>query len=174
MALIILPKKAKEILGFPGYYATPDGDIWSGPKKYSPGYNKLKPIKSESGYLQVNLYKEGVSYTRTFHRLILQTFVGPCPEGLECRHLDGNAKNNELKNLCWGTHIENVADTIKHGNTAWGERQGNSKLNTMQIHIIRYLLNFPKEFTQREIAKLFGIAWSTIWKIKHGRIRKHE
>ncbi len=33
------------------------------------------------------------------HRLICEAFHGPCPEGQECRHLDGDPSNNRPENL---------------------------------------------------------------------------
>jgi hypothetical protein len=49
------------------------------------------------------------------HRLVLETWRGPCPPGREARHLDGDASNNRLTNLRWGTHAENTWDVIRHG-----------------------------------------------------------
>lgn len=50
------------------------------------------------------------------HHIVLTTFVGPCPEGLECRHLDGVKTNCRLSNLAWGTVTENAEDRKKHRN----------------------------------------------------------
>lgn len=36
------------------------------------------------------------------HRLVLAAFVGPCPDGMEVRHLDGDPANNSLGNLAYG------------------------------------------------------------------------
>ncbi len=49
------------------------------------------------------------------HHLVLETFVGPRPEGYLARHLDGNPQNNKVKKLTWGTHKENYADAVRHG-----------------------------------------------------------
>lgn len=48
----------------------------------------------------------------------MAAFAGPCPEGLEVRHLDGDPANNRLTNLCYGTHSENVQDSLRHGTHA--------------------------------------------------------
>jgi hypothetical protein len=42
------------------------------------------------------------------HRLVLETFVGPPPDGYECDHIDRNPKNNRLENLRWVTHYDNM------------------------------------------------------------------
>jgi hypothetical protein len=63
--------------------------------------------------------------SRLVHQLVLETFVGPCPENQETRHLDGIPANNRLENLCWGTSQENNGlDKRRHGTLALGERHG--------------------------------------------------
>lgn len=49
------------------------------------------------------------------HRLVLMTFVGPCPEGMEACHLDGDVLNNGVENLRWDTHESNMGDKKEHG-----------------------------------------------------------
>jgi hypothetical protein len=44
------------------------------------------------------------------HTLILRTFVGPCPEGYRCVHLDGNSLNNHINNLAWKHPSEDMGD----------------------------------------------------------------
>lgn len=49
--------------------------------------------------------------------LILEAFVGLCPDGMECCHNDDDRSNNRLDNLRWDTHRENVKDGYKNGAT---------------------------------------------------------
>lgn len=50
------------------------------------------------------------------HTLVALAFLGPRPEGKpHIRHLDGNARNNHVSNLAYGTAAENVADSLQHG-----------------------------------------------------------
>lgn len=58
------------------------------------------------GYPRVRV--NGKNYT--VHRLVAAAFLGPCPEGMEVRHLDGNRLNNRADNLAYGTHRENILD----------------------------------------------------------------
>ncbi|TXH10486.1 MAG: hypothetical protein E6R04_05275 [Spirochaetes bacterium] len=70
------------------------------------------------GYRSVTLIRDAKLRTFTVHRLVLEAFVGPRPEGNECRHLDGNPSNNNLGNLAWGTPSENQRDSLAHGTHA--------------------------------------------------------
>lgn len=52
---------------------------------------------------------------RRVHNLMLEAFVGQPAPGQEVRHLDGDRTNNVLANLAYGTHVENMADQVRHG-----------------------------------------------------------
>lgn len=163
-----LPRGAKEIPDFPRYYATKSGDIWSGPKYGRPTYRKLNPGTGASGCLEVNLYVGKKRLHKKVHQLILKTFVGPRLRGLECRHLNGNPQDNRLNNLCWDTHANNMADTIKHKTSTRGEKNHHAKLNALQVRVIRHLLKF-KTLKHREIAQIFGVVRQTISSINCGK-----
>lgn len=47
--------------------------------------------------------------------LVLEAFVGLCPDGMECCHYDDNQTNNKLSNLRWDTHANNVRDGYRNG-----------------------------------------------------------
>lgn len=49
------------------------------------------------------------------HKLVLEAFVGPRPEGKEACHDNGNGMDNRLTNLRWDTHKANMADQFRHG-----------------------------------------------------------
>lgn len=74
---------------------------------------KLSP--DMAGYLCTTLNRPGMQMRPHVHRLVLETFVGPCPDGMECRHVDGNQMNNWLSNLKWGTSQENAEDRVRQG-----------------------------------------------------------
>ncbi|WP_248099523.1 HNH endonuclease signature motif containing protein [Corynebacterium kefirresidentii] len=48
------------------------------------------------------------------HRLVMAAFVGPCPDGMEVCHNDGNPANNYVGNLRYDTHQANYADMFIH------------------------------------------------------------
>lgn len=41
--------------------------------------------------------------------------MGPCPEGHQAAHLDGNKLNNHISNLAWVTPKENIRHNIVAG-----------------------------------------------------------
>lgn len=74
---------------------------------------KLQPDVHDA-YLTVNLSRDGTVKKYFVHRLVLLTFVGPCPEGMESRHLNGKPDDNRLHNLKWDTRIANARDKYEH------------------------------------------------------------
>lgn len=88
-------------------------------------------------YIAVHLYRQAKLKTYLIHRLVLEAFVGPCPEGMQSRHLDGNSKNNTVINLKWGSPLENHADKKRHGTTAIGESNNQAKLRESDVIEIR-------------------------------------
>lgn len=54
--------------------------------------------------------------------LVCTVFHGPRPDGLVCRHLDGDSTNNAADNLAWGTPSENTHDSVRHGTHPWARR----------------------------------------------------
>lgn len=71
-----------------------------------------KPTLGKRGYLCLlfpgnrNLY---------VHRLVGDAFLGPMPDGLQTRHLNGDHLDNRVENLRYGTASENREDQVRHG-----------------------------------------------------------
>lgn len=75
----------------------------------------LRPRVNTTGYLEVTLQRNGTRRHVGIHRLVLAAFVGPCPEGMEGCHGDGDKENNAVSNLRWDTRSANTYDKIRHG-----------------------------------------------------------
>ena len=75
----------------------------------------LLPGLTPKGYERVVLQGDGARSKQKVHRLVMLAFVGPCPEGLETRHRDGDKRRNHLANLLYGTSSENTFDAVRHG-----------------------------------------------------------
>lgn len=99
------------IPGYPKYEIDESGSVYN----IRTG-KRLKSSPNLHGYHKVNLYRKAKeSDTRYIHRLVSETFLGKCPEGLLVRHLDGNKDNNHVSNLAYGTHADNYEDAVRHG-----------------------------------------------------------
>ena len=175
----------RDIPGFIGYKAGSDGSISScwrhggrtagrnNPSCQGSAWRVLKPSRTNSyGHLHVTLVRDGKHYSCRVHRLILSAFVGECPEGCECRHLDGNPTNNAVENLCWGTRKENHADKKRHGTWQGGEQNGNSKLTESQVLALRAEYASGKA-THRKLALAFGLSRRTVAQIIHKEMWPH-
>mgnify|MGYP002795146306 CR=1 FL=1 len=67
-----------------------------------------KPNKY-SGYVNVNLSKNGVKTTYSIHRLVAEHFIGNPHNYKVVNHLDEDRANNIVQNLEWTTHAKNLA-----------------------------------------------------------------
>jgi hypothetical protein len=106
-----------------GYFASPDGTIWSAIGWRGSGFREMKTDMDSHGYPSVRL-KVGVGVRKRLkvHSLIATTFHGPkLSPDQEVRHLDGDRSNPAAANLAWGTRKENAADREAHGRTSRGE-----------------------------------------------------
>lgn len=74
-----------------------------------------RPKPHGRGYKQVVLWRGGRPSGFGIHRLVLEAFVGPAPEGMQGCHNDGNPGNNSLANLRWDTPSANQLDSVAHG-----------------------------------------------------------
>lgn len=156
---------------YPGYRVGDDGSVWSRHNnRYGLGqvWRRLKPIRfGKTNHRMVSL-RNGDKITQfQIHRLVLEAFVGPCPEGMECCHNDGDPTNNRLDNLRWDTRQANVEDSIKHGTKPKGERCSYAKLTAQQVGEIRQRLKEGE--TQARIAKEFMVSQALVSFVNSGK-----
>lgn len=99
--------------GYEGLYEVSDeGNVRSLRRATTSG-RILKLIRSR-GYCFVTLSRNGHERSQAVHVLVLAAFIGPRPDGMDIRHLDGNGENNRLDNLAYGTRSENMQDALRH------------------------------------------------------------
>jgi hypothetical protein len=113
----------------------------------------LKP-NMDDGYYYVSLSIPGPKlgqwkmYTRRIHRIIVEICHGPCPEGMECRHLNDDKTDNTPDNVCWGTHKQNTKDAVKNGKILKGENHGRSTITEVDVKEIRKRYKICKNQSQ--------------------------
>ena len=121
----------------------------------------------------VSVHKDGKQYTKFVHHLVLETFCGPRPEGMECCHGIGGPLDNSLKNLTWGTKIKNQRDDRRRDGTVLeGEKNPVSKLTSLQVEEI--VRQKSTGGTCSEIAKQFNVSKATVGAIIKKKIWKHK
>jgi hypothetical protein len=167
----------RDIPGYEGFYQVSDeGNVISlvrlTPDAIARGVRKAKQSlafgKNMQGRLQVTLCREGFTKRFQVHALVLLAFVGPCPEGMECRHGDGNHLNNFLYNLSWVTHEVNMQDKQHHGTEVQGEAHFAAKLTESEVREIR-----AANATNRSLASVYGVSQVAIHLIRARKTWKH-
>lgn len=146
--------------GYPGYLIGAHGAVMSLQKREA---RILSPIKmgNYDGYrLRDHSGRVRSAYR---HRLVAEAFHGPCPDGMECRHLDGDRANNDVSNLCWGTPVENNADKKVHGTTNAGERNGQARLTRADVEAMRRL-RADTGMPFHAVAEAFGVSTMTAYR----------
>jgi len=172
----------KDIYGYEGLYQVSDfGKVKSLDRIRCSGksYKEkiLKPWKSKYNdidkyRLGISLFKNGIRENFYIHQLVLNSFIGPCPKGMEICHNDGDGENNNLNNLRYDTRKNNHKDKIGHGTHLYGSKVPTSKLNELQVRIIKHLLKEGK-LTHKEIGEIFGVTRECISRISRNETWKH-
>lgn len=148
---------------YPGCLAGSDGTV-IGPR----GKVLTPPIDNGHGYLYVNV-RGGKRQKHVYiHRLICEAFWGPCPDGMEAAHKDGNQADCSAANVAWKTHAENIADKQTHGTQTKGAAHHSAVLTENQIISIRQRYATSQTST-RELAEQYGVSRGCIQKIIDGK-----
>lgn len=114
--------------------------------------------------------------TSRIGRAVLEAFVGPCPDGMECCHYDDDATNNRLSNLRWDTASANMSDRCRNSGHwgAKGEAQWLAKFTSARVVLARLLHTaFPNTFTCGTLADIFGMKYHTVDKVLRRKNWKH-
>jgi len=181
------PVVYKDVPGFTGYRVGDDGSVWTNRMpvhlkgirgiRYIEGdiWRRMKPSRSKrTGYLALQLSGRSWTGGRTkfnVHTLVLSAFVGPCPDGLEACHKDGDRGNNAASNLRWDTHASNAADMLQHGTRVFGERCHNAKLTDEVVRQVR--ADFADGATRKNLATRHGISFRRICNIVNRETWRH-
>lgn len=168
----------KHIDGLLGYEVSNQGRVrswWTGRGELrTNGTPKIKSTSSATtcGHQTIRCrIRTGISKSFNVHRLVLETFSPSLFRKLQCRHVDGNARNNHLNNLKWSTVTENIRDQSLHGTKLKGGQCPVSKLSDDQVRAIKKRLLLNESYNR--IGKAFGVSGSTIGCIARGETWGH-
>lgn len=129
------------------YYITCDGQLYSTRKG---DFLKFNP--DTHGYLRYHVRGKQLY----IHREVAKIFV-PNPLNLKfVNHIDGNKTNNNVTNLEWCTHADNMRHASKHKLCA-----STRKFMTPKEEALIYELR-DDGLTFQEIADMVGVSYSTV------------
>lgn len=167
----------RDIPGYEGHYKASNTGIIVRVKHVRGGGKIGRPMgyKNSAGYIVVELStKPGARVHYFSHRLIMLTFKGERPEGMDVNHINGIKHDNRVENLEYVTRSENILHAyhiLKCHNTARGSRSGTAKLTEEIVLEIRKLRETGLNFT--EIGKLYQVSRGAIRSAINGKTWTH-
>lgn len=124
----------------------------------------LKTRSTDKGHRNVQLHHNGAVDVKYVHRLVLEAFVGPAPEGKPyALHRNGNPADNRLENLYWGSNADNMNDAVRHGTHVMSRKthckrghgftQDNTLINPKGARVCRTCADLRREKHKRKLAQ---------------------
>lgn len=138
----------KDIDGYEGYYQISNlGRVKSLSRKiyksngefYRTKTEKIKvPKTTKDGYNAITLSVNCKNKTFSIHSLVANAFIVKpnSKDFLEINHIDANRKNNNVDNLEWVTHKENVAHSVALGNYNGHNGEKNGRCVPVTVYTI--------------------------------------
>lgn len=160
------------VTDFPQYRVSDSGiveTLWTNRRK---GFSRTAwslghdwEVIVSTGYRQrVALWDGQVKRLVRVYVLVLETFVGPCPQGYVARHLNDIADDNRLSNLVWGTQAENVHDAgvnrRRDLSLSSGDQHTSSSLRNEEVLCIRE--KYAAGASRKDLAEEFRVPLYTI------------
>ncbi len=122
-----------EIKDYENYLIYDDGRVYS---KYTKKF--MKPFLDNYGYYRIDLCKDGNRKKFRIHRLVALYYL-PLVDGKDIvDHIDRDKTNNDISNLRWVNHSENMINSGVYKNNVCGHKHiGLTKCNTYRVQIRR-------------------------------------
>lgn len=153
-------ERTVDIADWPGYAISSKGRVISSKRG---GEIEMRVQTGDQGHGRVQLYRgDGSSERVLVHRLVLEAFDRDPKDDEQGCHIDGDATNNALWNLRWGSQASNWDDRKRHGN-----RRSYAKLNDGQVAELRRLA--AEGVNGAELGRRFGISDTQARNIIAGR-----
>lgn len=130
--------------------------------------------KKPDGYISHSMKYRGNQYQFMVHRMVYVFFNGPesLSAGRVINHLDGDKGNNRIENLELVTQSDNIRHSLRTGLKRI-VNNNTTKLTWDEVDLIRMLYN-EGEYSQRDLAKMYGVSQSNIGQIVSYKTWKEE
>lgn len=122
----------RPVAGYEGYYEVSSLGGVRSVGRWITRRGQYKPIwfpptvirgSDVKGYHYVTFSRNSKVRPFAVHVMVCKAFYGKKPTPAhEVRHLNGDRWDNRVENLRWGTHRENMQDTLIHGTAAYLNR----------------------------------------------------
>lgn len=170
------PRGFRHVPGFPGYAVSRSGKLiscrfyrtkgnWAAWRERKMPLAKWRDPKRERVQYPTTRLRGANGRVRQVrcHVLVLITYVGRRPRGLEGCHKSGNTLNNRVSNLRWGTRGSNQRDRYAHGHGVIGEQMWSARLTEKDVRHIRTCRKPPMA-----LARKYKVHYNTIYAILNG------
>lgn len=172
-----LVEEWRDIQGYEGLYQVSDWGNVKSVERYVRNGNGFRKVRErilktflagdEKEYHYVKLYKNNDRKPFTIHELVAMAFIPNPYNKPEIDHIDTNKKNNNVENLRWVTHSENMNNPITIEKL---ECNSNSK------HVYQYDLegNLIGVYVSLHEAERHGYGRKEITNCCNGKQKKHK
>lgn len=166
----------KDIKGYEGCYQISNtGKVKSLARMRLSKGGSLAPVKerilklktSKGGYLVVHLRNEDKQSHPSIHRLVAEAFI-PNPDNKPTvNHIDGNKQNNNVENLEWSTHSEQMNHAVANNLL---EVRGSPKYSkAFKKEVLDYYNSHDVSITS--LSKIFNISERTAGRIVNDGVK---
>jgi len=143
--------ETKDIIGYEGLYKISTNGIINTVKRQGTNGNNLKHnLNKSTGYLSVDLFKNGKGIRFSIHRLLALHFIENPNNYPVIDHIDRNKLNNNLDNLRWCSYSTNSFNKKSKGGISIDKSIINNKV---YIYYRVCLNNKRKRFKTKEEAE---------------------
>lgn len=151
------------------YRVGDDGSFWS-KSKWRDEWSPVKPSPLKSGHMRVSFGREKTEY---LHRVVLEAFVGPCPEGMMSCHRNDDPSDNRLDNLYWGTAEDNSRDAEMNGKRVRRSGEDHARAKLTEPMVLEILQGWRDGIPQKELAERYGVTAANVQAIVYGKSWNH-
>lgn len=114
---------------------------------------RILKLNDSRGYFTVCV--DGARRSHGVHRLVAFAFIGPCPDGMQVDHINGDRRDNRPENLEYVSPFENIR-RAKATRAARGVAEASRiRLDPAKVVLLR---NLSKRLSVLDLSREFGIS----------------